>query len=170
MSQALAVLRRDPAFRPLIEKVGTLELRSRRPYFWVLCTAILAQQVSGGAARSIIGKVRALYPDRRFPDPRSILDTPERGLQACGVSRQKRRYLYALAGAFARCAGPTFSPWTISGSGRAWSGISASRGRGHDRACRALASLSHGGLAVSLAGLGVGRRTLSHLMATVSDR
>ncbi len=100
LTDALTVLRRDRALRPLIKAVGPIELRGHRPYFWVLCCAILAQQVSGAAARTIIGRVRALYPQRRFPDPRSVLRTSASKLRAAGVSRQKARYLHALAEAF----------------------------------------------------------------------
>ncbi len=100
MSEALAVLRRDRAFRPLVKAVGPIELRGHRPYFWVLCNAILAQQVSGAAARTIIGRVRDLYPAKRFPDPESILSTPAAKLRGAGASRQKARYLHALAEAF----------------------------------------------------------------------
>lgn len=100
MSEALAALRRDPALRPLIRKVGSFELHSHQPYFWTLCQSILAQQVSGASARAVSGKVRALVVGRRFPDPTSIAALPERALVGAGVSRQKRRYLYALADAF----------------------------------------------------------------------
>lgn len=111
MKAALAVLRRDREMRALIRAVGPLELRSRRPYFWTLCSAILAQQVSGAAARSIIGRVRALYPDLRFPTPGVLLATPATRLRKAGVSRQKTRYLHALAEAFERgeLAGIRFS-------------------------------------------------------------
>ncbi len=101
MGQALAVLRKDRQLRRLIEGVGPLELRARRPYFWTLCRAILAQQVSGAAARTIIARVRALYPNRRFPDPAALLGTPAERLRRAGVSRQKAGYLHALAEAFA---------------------------------------------------------------------
>jgi 3-methyladenine DNA glycosylase/8-oxoguanine DNA glycosylase len=74
----------------------------RRPYFWTLCTAIIAQQVSSAAARTIIGRLRALYPDHRLPDAASILATPAPRLREVGVSRQKARYLHALAEEFAR--------------------------------------------------------------------
>lgn len=100
MGEALAVLRQDRAFRPIIRSVEPFEIHSRRPYFWLLCSAILAQQVSGAAARAVNRRVRALCPDRRFPDPGSLSRTPEKDLQAAGVSRQKRRYLYAIAEAF----------------------------------------------------------------------
>jgi DNA-3-methyladenine glycosylase II len=101
MSEALRALRRDRELRPIIKQVGSLELHSQRPYFWLLGCAIIAQQVSGPSARATIGRVRALYPDRRYPDPESILKTKPQALRNAGVSRQKQRYLYALAEAFA---------------------------------------------------------------------
>ncbi len=100
MRSARAVLRRDRAFRPLLDTVGSLNLRRSRPYFWVLCCSILSQQVSGAAARTIIGRVKALYPQVRFPTPEAILRTKPQSFRAAGVSRQKARYLYALAEEF----------------------------------------------------------------------
>jgi DNA-3-methyladenine glycosylase II len=111
MSEALAVLRRDVQFAPLIQNVGRIELRARRPYFWLLCRAVIAQQVSSAAARTISGRVSGLYPQRRYPDPASILATPAEALRSAGLSRQKARYLHALAEAFANgpLAGVRFS-------------------------------------------------------------
>lgn len=100
MRSARAVLRRDRAFRPLLDAVGSFDLRRRRPYFWVLCCSILSQQVSGAAARTIIGRVQALYPQHRFPTPEAVLNTKPQSFRAAGVSRQKARYLYALAEEF----------------------------------------------------------------------
>jgi DNA-3-methyladenine glycosylase II len=100
MSEAVAALRRDRALRPLLDRIGPIKIPSHRPYFWALGSAILAQQVSGASARAVNSRVRALYPDQRYPDPESILATSDKNLLAAGVSRQKRRYLYALAEAF----------------------------------------------------------------------
>lgn len=100
MDEALSVLRRDRELRAVIKDVGPLELRARRPYFWLLASAIIAQQVSGAAARTINGRVRALYPDERFPTPAAILATSPQALRSAGVSRQKARYLLALAEEF----------------------------------------------------------------------
>jgi len=104
MSEALSVLRRDPELRAVIKDVGPIELRARRPYFWLLASAIIAQQVSGAAARTINGRVRALYPGERYPTPASILATSPQALRAAGASRQKARYLVALAEEFERGA------------------------------------------------------------------
>lgn len=100
MKAARAVLHRDGAFRPLLAAVDNFELQRHRPYFWTLCSSILSQQVSGAAARTIIGRVRHLHPRLRYPTPKAILTTPEASIKAAGVSRQKVRYLYALAEAF----------------------------------------------------------------------
>lgn len=100
MSEAVSVLRRDPELRAIVKRMGPVDLRARRPYFWLLASAIIAQQVSGPAARTINGRVRALYPDERYPKPASILATPAQALRGAGVSRQKARYLRALAEEF----------------------------------------------------------------------
>ena len=101
MEEARAALGRDREFRPLLKTVKPFEILSHRPYFWVLCCSILSQQVSGASARAVINRVRALHPDLRFPTPEAILATSEKKLLGAGVSRQKRRYLYALSEAFA---------------------------------------------------------------------
>ncbi len=100
MKDAMSVIRRDPELRSIIKKLGSVELKERRPYFWLLCSAIIAQQVSGAAARTINGRVRALYPDQRYPSAGSILATSPQALRAAGVSSQKARYLRALAEEF----------------------------------------------------------------------
>ena len=100
LDEARTLLRQDRAFRPILKVVEPFEIHSHRPYFWVLCSSILSQQVSGASARAVINRVRALHPDLRFPTPEAILATSEKKLLGAGVSRQKRRYLYALAEAF----------------------------------------------------------------------
>ena len=50
MSEAVSVLRRDPELRAIVKRMGPVDLRARRPYFWLLASAIIAQQVSGPAA------------------------------------------------------------------------------------------------------------------------
>ena len=77
MKAARAVLHRDGAFRPLLAAVDNFELQRHRPHFWTLCSSILSQQVSGAAARTIIGRVRDLHPRLRYPSPEAILTTSE---------------------------------------------------------------------------------------------
>src|SRR3954470_1305243 len=61
---------------------------SVRP-FDALAESIAYQQLSGKAAATIWGRVRALYPKKKFLDPKLVLKTPDRKLRAAGLSRSK---------------------------------------------------------------------------------
>jgi len=62
-----------------------------------LAESIAYQQLSGKAAATIFGRVRALYPRRKRLDPRRILETPDEKLRACGLSRSKTAAIKDLA-------------------------------------------------------------------------
>jgi len=87
----------DPVFARLVSELGPcrLELHRGSSAFAYLVRAILAQQISVAAARSIGERVRdrfgaALPPER-------ILEASEEELRGLGLSRQKARYLRDLA-------------------------------------------------------------------------
>src|SRR6266498_4041818 len=61
---------------------------SIRP-FDALAESIAYQQLSGKAAATIFGRVRALYPRRKYLDPEKILATPDESFRAAGLSRSK---------------------------------------------------------------------------------
>ena len=65
--------------------------------FEALAESIAYQQLSGKAAATIWGRVRALYPKRRKLDPKLILATPDKKLRAAGLSRSKVAALKDLA-------------------------------------------------------------------------
>ncbi|HJX80980.1 MAG TPA: DNA-3-methyladenine glycosylase 2 family protein [Candidatus Udaeobacter sp.] len=69
---------------------------SIRP-FDALAESIAYQQLSGKAAATIFGRVRALYPKRKWLDPEQLLATPEETLRAAGLSRAKTAALKDLA-------------------------------------------------------------------------
>ncbi|HEY6204887.1 MAG TPA: DNA-3-methyladenine glycosylase 2 family protein [Chthoniobacterales bacterium] len=69
---------------------------SLRP-FDALAESIAYQQLSGKAAATIWGRVRALYPKRKFLDPKLVLDTPDDKLRGAGLSRSKVAALKDLA-------------------------------------------------------------------------
>jgi len=81
----------DPRFAELIAR--------SRPYhpqpavllrpFDALAESIAYQQLSGKAAATIWGRVRALYGKRKWLDPKQVLATPDEQLRACGLSRNK---------------------------------------------------------------------------------
>jgi 3-methyladenine DNA glycosylase/8-oxoguanine DNA glycosylase len=69
---------------------------SVRP-FEALAESIAYQQLSGKAAATIWGRVRALYPRRKFLDPKAVVTTPDEKLRAAGLSRAKVAALKDLA-------------------------------------------------------------------------
>jgi DNA-3-methyladenine glycosylase II len=69
---------------------------SVRP-FDSLAESIVYQQLSGKAAAKIFGRVRALYPRRKYLDPKLVLDTADERLRAAGLSRSKVAALKDLA-------------------------------------------------------------------------
>jgi DNA-3-methyladenine glycosylase II len=69
---------------------------SLRP-FDALAESIAYQQLSGKAAATIFGRVRALYPKKKWLDPEQLLATPDETLRAAGLSRAKTAALKDLA-------------------------------------------------------------------------
>jgi 3-methyladenine DNA glycosylase/8-oxoguanine DNA glycosylase len=91
--------RSDPRFAALIKRARRFDVVANelvRP-FDALAESIAYQQLSGKAAATIFGRVRALYPKRKWLDPELVLKTPDETLRACGLSRSKTAALKDLA-------------------------------------------------------------------------
>ncbi len=91
----------DRVMEDLVRRIGPLgpaERRRGRPddAYGSLVRTIVGQQLSTKAARSIYGRLTALFGDRP-PTPEELLSTDEEPLRACGLSRPKVRYLRDLA-------------------------------------------------------------------------
>jgi DNA-3-methyladenine glycosylase II len=69
---------------------------SIRP-FDALAESIAYQQLSGKAAATIFGRVRALYPKKKWLDPELLVATSDEALRAAGLSRAKTAALKDLA-------------------------------------------------------------------------
>src|SRR3982750_4301868 len=85
------VARSDPRFAALIRQARRFDVVANalvRP-FDALAESIAYQQLSGKAAATIWGRVRALYPRRKWLDPELVLKTADETLRACGLSRSK---------------------------------------------------------------------------------
>src|SRR6267143_1796390 len=65
--------------------------------FDALAESIAYQQLSGKAAATIWKRVRALYPGRKYLDPKRILKTPDEKLRGAGLSRNKVAAIKDLA-------------------------------------------------------------------------
>jgi len=83
--------RTDKVLGQLIRKVGacTLVPKKRRSPFETLVRSVAYQQLNGTAAATILGRVQALYPGRRFPTPEDLLATSDERLRGAGLSRAK---------------------------------------------------------------------------------
>jgi DNA-3-methyladenine glycosylase II len=104
-SEAVEHLRQaDPVMAGIIDRVGRCELGSRtdrggpaHDHYGALLRAIVGQQLSVSAARSIYGRLTDRYGGRT-PTPAQILaDDPEELRPAAGLSRAKVLFLRDLA-------------------------------------------------------------------------
>ncbi len=88
----------DKTLARLIKKVGPCTLKpKRRQPFEALVSAVTHQQLNGVAAMTILKRVIALYPGKRFPTPKDLLATPDERLRSAGLSRAKAAALKDLA-------------------------------------------------------------------------
>ncbi|MBK5926787.1 3-methyladenine DNA glycosylase [Rhodobaculum claviforme] len=85
--------RSEPRFAHALRLTGPVPLRRRPDGFGALMGAIVSQQVSVAAAVAIWGRLEAAG----LTDPAAIPAAPDEALRAAGLSRQKVRYVRALA-------------------------------------------------------------------------
>ena len=94
MAEGMAWLAaREPRFARAQALCGTPPLRRRPDGFAALMGAIVSQQVSTAAARAITARLHVAGLD----SPDAIAQATDEALRAAGLSRQKVRYLRALA-------------------------------------------------------------------------
>ncbi len=87
----------DPVMQQLIDAVGPFTLRpERRRRFSVLARAVISQQVSTAAARTIRGRLEGIL-DGSGLAAEGIAGLTEPQLRSVGLSRQKASYLLDLA-------------------------------------------------------------------------
>jgi DNA-3-methyladenine glycosylase II len=88
----------DPVLAPVIKRAGLCAIRpvKSNDYYWELVDAIISQQLSVKAARSIEERFKALYPGT-LPTPDQILVTPDENLRKVGLSGAKVKYVKSLA-------------------------------------------------------------------------
>ena len=85
----------------LVGRIGLLDYGARRrgrpdDAYGSLVRTIVGQQLSTKAARTIYGRLAALFGDRP-PTPAELIAADEDALRAVGISRQKIGYLRDLA-------------------------------------------------------------------------
>lgn len=93
---------RDRRLARLIQRTGAPDIahRSFQTPFQALFSAIISQQLSGRAARSIHRRSRALLPRGRITAP-AVMRTDAAALRAAGLSRAKVAAVHDLAARYA---------------------------------------------------------------------
>ena len=92
-------MRRDPALRGLMKRIGPCGLRRRGDPYRYLVRAILYQQISGRAAQAIEARFKAAHRGR-IPPAATLRKVPLARLRGYGLSRQKATYIREIAKAF----------------------------------------------------------------------
>jgi DNA-3-methyladenine glycosylase II len=96
MKKALDHLKKcDPILAAIIERVGAFAITYREPTFEALARAIVFQQLSGKAARTIYGRFEEAAG--RAITPESIQNLSVGEMRRCGLSKQKIGYIRDLA-------------------------------------------------------------------------
>jgi DNA-3-methyladenine glycosylase II len=102
---SVALAGADPTMAELIERIGEIDLETRlrrrseeRPAdaYGALLRAIVGQQLSTKAARTIYGRILDLF-DGSTPAPERLLEASEEDLRGAGLSGRKVEYIRDLA-------------------------------------------------------------------------
>jgi DNA-3-methyladenine glycosylase II len=93
------LMRRDPKLGAVMRRVGRCALPDGRTHdpFAGLVRVIMSQQLSGKAAETIFGRVKALADAMGGLTPSALRGLDHAALRSAGVSRPKISYLYDLA-------------------------------------------------------------------------
>jgi len=94
--KATKFLKKDPKFAKIILQVGKYNVKITKNRYRSLVEAIIAQQLSGSAAESILKKFRKLYKSN-FPKPIEVLQTSDTKLRKVGLSKMKVIYIKELS-------------------------------------------------------------------------
>lgn len=99
MKPEQALARRDPKLAELISRVGPFPVTPERVVrpLDALARSITYQQLSGKAAATIFGRVKAIYSGRKWFSAEQLLATPDETFRAAGLSRAKTAAFKDLA-------------------------------------------------------------------------
>jgi DNA-3-methyladenine glycosylase II len=93
---------KDKILTKLVEKYGPPPTRADRSEFLYeeIVESIIGQQLSNKAADTIFNRFLSLYPGKKFPRPKVLLETNTEKLRGAGMSYSKASYIKNVAEAF----------------------------------------------------------------------
>ena len=90
----------DPELVPLLDAFQIGDLKPETDYYRSLTRAIIYQQLSGKAAKTISDRFIALYHGMDYPSPDDVLKTDYEILRCVGLSNAKAKYIKNISKAF----------------------------------------------------------------------
>ncbi len=101
IQKAVNALRKlDPELVPLLDAFQIEDLKPETDYYRSLTRAIIYQQLSGKAAKTISNRFIALYHGKDYPSPEDVLKTDHEILRSVGLSNAKAKYIKNISRAF----------------------------------------------------------------------
>jgi DNA-3-methyladenine glycosylase II len=94
--EATKFLKKDPILAEIIKQVGDYNVKITKNRYQSLVEAIIAQQLSGSAAESILKKFKKLFKSK-FPKPIEVIKTPDSKIRLTGLSKMKIMYIKDLS-------------------------------------------------------------------------
>ena len=93
---ALRVLNKDKKLKKIISSVGECKIRTISNPFEALVEAIITQQISDSAGKSISLKFKNLF-GKKYPTPSDVVKLSKDEIKSVGLSRMKAEYIYDIS-------------------------------------------------------------------------
>ena len=93
---ALLVLNKDKKLKKIISSVGECKIRTISNPFEALVEAIITQQISDGAGKSISLKFKNLF-GKKYPTPSDVVKLSKDEIKSVGLSRMKAEYIFDIS-------------------------------------------------------------------------
>ena len=93
---ALLVLNKDKKLKKIISSVGECNIRTISNPFEALVEAIITQQISDSAGKSISLKFKNLF-GTKYPTPHDVVKLSKDEIKSVGLSRMKAEYIFDIS-------------------------------------------------------------------------
>ena len=93
---ALLVLNKDKKLKKIISSVGECNIRTISNPFEALVEAIITQQISDSAGKSISLKFKNLF-GKKYPTPSDVVKLTIEQIKSIGLSRMKAEYIFDIS-------------------------------------------------------------------------
>ena len=93
---ALIILNRDKKLKSIISSVGECKIKIISNPFEALIEAIITQQISDSAGKSISTKFKNLF-GKKYPTPSDVIKLSKDEIKSVGLSRMKAEYIFDIS-------------------------------------------------------------------------